>query len=215
MSIDLQKKEDYNQLDTTNKEKNEKEEYNVVGVNVLNQNGVNVQEINKLLVYNASVEFTAYYYFTNLRMHCTGTDGESIKEVIEDARLEDLSHFESCLSRIYELGGSIPNNAEEFIRMSGCEFLQLPSPNKTDMREILKKCLKAEQGAIVNWNKLCNITIGKDPATYDLAKDILREEIEHESWFLELLYGRPSGHMKRKYHGESPHTAKHSRTLDR
>ncbi len=189
------------------------EKINVVGVNVLKQNGVNIDELIKMLVSNASVEFTAYYYFTNLRAHCTGPDGESIKGVIEDARLEDLSHFESCLSRIYELGGMLPNNAEEFIRMSGCEFLQLP-PNKTDIKEILKKCLAAEQGAIVNWNKVCNMTYNKDPATYDVAKDILREEIEHEAWFLELLYGRPSGHMRRRFPGERPHTRKHSRSLD-
>ena len=31
------------------------------------------------------------------------------------------------------------------------------------------------------------MTQNKDPATYDIAKDILMEEIEHESWFLELL----------------------------
>ncbi|HEX9846646.1 MAG TPA: DNA protection during starvation protein [Candidatus Nitrosotenuis sp.] len=187
-------------------------EPNVVGVQVLKQNGVDTDELIRLLVYNASVEFTAYYYFTNLRMHCTGLDGEGVKGVVEDARLEDLSHFESCLSRIYELGGSIPNDAMEFIKMSGCEFLQLP-PNKTDLRAIMEKCLKAEQGAIVNWNKVCQMTIGKDPATYDVAKDILREEIEHEAWFLELLYGRPSAHMRRKFPGERPHTHKHSRAL--
>jgi ferritin-like protein len=101
----------------------------------------------------------------------------------------------------------------EFVRMSGCEFLQLPTPHN-DLKEILKKCLAAEQGAIVNWNKLCSLTIGKDPATYDISKDILKEEIEHESWFLELLYGRPSGHMRRKFAGERPHTRRHSRSLD-
>ena len=188
------------------------EKPDVVGVNILKQNGVNVDALIKQLVYNASVEFTAYYYFTNLRAHCTGEQGESIKGVIEDARLEDLSHFESCLSRIYELGGSLPNDAQEFIKMSGCEFLQLPK-KKTDVKEIMKKCLLAEQGAIVNWNKVCKMTYGKDPATYDVAKDVLREEIEHEAWFLELLYGRPSGHVRRKYPGERPHTHKHSRSL--
>jgi ferritin-like protein len=192
----------------------EGQEVNVIGVKVLEQNGIDVNELVRQLVYNASVEFTAYYYFTNLRMHCTGSDGESIKGVIEDARLEDLSHFESSLSRIYELSGMLPNDAQEFIKMSGCEFLQLPSPDKTDIKEILKKCLKAEQGAIVNWNKVCKLTsAGKDPATYDVAKDILREEIEHEAWFLELLYGRPSGHIRRKFPGERPHTHKHSRSL--
>ncbi len=185
---------------------------NVIGVKILEQNGVDVKEIIKQLVYNASVEFTAYYYFTNLRMHCTGMEGEGIKGVIEDARLEDLSHFESSLSRIYELGGSLPNDAQAFIKMSGCEFLQLP-PNKTDIKAILEKCLKAEQGAIVNWYKMCKMTFNKDFATYDVAKDILKEEIEHEAWFLELLYGRPSGHMRRKFPGERPHTHKHSRAL--
>jgi ferritin-like protein len=189
------------------------EKINIVGINVLKQNGANVDEIVKGLIYNASVEFTAYYYFTNLRAHCTGLDGEGIKGVIEDARLEDLSHFESCIQRIYELGGILPNDAIEFVRMSGCEFLQLPTPHN-DLKEILKKCLAAEQGAIVNWNKLCSLTIGKDPATYDISKDILKEEIEHESWFLELLYGRPSGHMRRKFAGERPHTRRHSRSLD-
>jgi ferritin-like protein len=184
----------------------------VIGVKVLEQNGADIKEIIKQLVYNASVEFTAYYYFTNLRMHCTGMEGEGIKGVIEDARLEDLSHFESCLSRIYELGGSLPNDAQMFIKMSGCEFLQLPT-NKTDIKSILEKCLKAEQGAIVNWNKMCKMTFNKDFATYDIAKDILKEEIEHEAWFLELLYGRPSGHMRRKFSGERPHTQKHSRSL--
>jgi len=29
-----------------------------------------------------------------------------------------------------------------------------------------------------------------------------------------LLDGRPSGHMRRKYSGERPHTSKHSRSLD-
>jgi ferritin-like protein len=189
-----------------------KKELGVIGVKILEQNGVNIKELINALVYNASVEFTAYYYFTNLRAHCTGMEGEGLKGVIEDARLEDLSHFESCLSRIYELGGTLPINAQDFIKMSGCEFLQLPT-NPTDTKAILEKCLKAEQGAIVNWNMVCKMTNGKDPATYDVAKDILREEIEHEAWFLELLYGRPSGHMRRKYPGERPHTQKHSRAL--
>lgn len=189
------------------------EKPNVVGINVLKQNGLDVDQVLKQLIYNASVEFTAYYYFTNLRAHCTGLDGEGLKGVIEDARLEDLSHFESCIQRIYELGGILPNDAMEFVRMSGCEFLQLPTPT-TDLKEIMKKCLLAEQGAIVNWNKMCNLTIGKDPATYDIAKDVLKEEIEHEAWFMELLYGRPSGHMRRKYSGERPHTQKHSRALN-
>ncbi len=186
------------------------EKIDVVGINVLKQNGANVEEIVKLLVINASVEFTAYYYFTLLRAHCTGMEGEGIKGVIEDARLEDLSHFESCIERIYQLGGTLPIDATDFIKMSGCEFLQLP-PKRTDLKSILEKCLKAEQGAIVNWNKMCNLTQGKDPTTYDIATDILAEEIEHEAWFAEFLGEGPSGHFHRTGMGisrNSPYVSK-------
>lgn len=184
----------------------------VVGVEFLKQNGVNVEELINELVKNAAVEFAAYYYFTNLRSFCTGMEGEGIKGVIEDARLEDLSHFESCIDRIFQLGGVFPKDALDFIKAADAEFLQ--SDRNTTLKEILEKCLKAEQGAIINWNKVCTMTHGKDPMTYDIAASILAEEIEHESWFLELLYGRPSGHMRRRYSGERPHTSKHSRSLD-
>ena len=186
--------------------------HHVVGVEFLKQNGIDVDELIKELTINASVEFVAYYYFTNLRSFCTGMEGEGIKGVIEDARLEDLSHFESCIDRIFQLGGEFPKDIVDFCNKAGAEFLQ--SDKSTTLREILEKCLKAEQGAIINWNKICKMTHGKDPMTYDIAASILAEEIEHESWFLELLDGRPSGHMRRRYSGERPHTSKHSRSLD-
>ncbi len=186
-------------------------EPHVVGVEVLKQNGLDVDALVRELVSNAAVEFAAYYYFTNLRSFCTGMEGEGIKGVIEDARLEDLSHFESCIDRIYQLGGEFPTDITEFVERANAEFLQ--SDRKTTLNQILDKCLRAEQGAIINWNKICRITHGKDPVTYEIASHILAEEIEHESWFLEILHGRPSGHMRRRYSGERPHTGKHSRSL--
>lgn len=46
-----------------------------------------------------AAEFTTYYYYTLLRMHCIGPDGESIKESAADARFEDRLHFETILPR--------------------------------------------------------------------------------------------------------------------
>ena len=93
-----------------------------VGVSILEKNGVDVEALVEQLIKNASVEFTAYYYFTNLRMHCVGLEGEGIKGVLEDARMEDLSHFESCIERIFQLGGSLPTHAHEFHTMS-CMYM--------------------------------------------------------------------------------------------
>ena len=67
----------------------------VVGVEVLKQNGLDVDALIRELVNNAAVEVAAYNYFTNLRSFCTGMEDRGIKGVIEDTRLEDLSHFGS------------------------------------------------------------------------------------------------------------------------
>jgi len=47
----------------------------VVGIEVLKKNGIDINKLIKELVANASVEFTAYYYFTLLRANCTGMEG--------------------------------------------------------------------------------------------------------------------------------------------
>jgi len=62
--------------------------------------GVDVELLIDKLKRAAAAEFTTYYYYTLLRMHCTGIEGESIKEVVEDARLEDRLHFEALVPRI-------------------------------------------------------------------------------------------------------------------
>ena len=62
-----------------------------------------------------------------LRNHATDIEGDSIKEIIEDARLEDRNHFEALVPRIYELSGKLPNDIVEFSRNSACMDAKLPS----------------------------------------------------------------------------------------
>ena len=53
----------------------------IVALEVLEKNGVNVQRLIELIRKGVGAEFTTYYYYTILRMHCTGLDGEGIKEI--------------------------------------------------------------------------------------------------------------------------------------
>ncbi|MGH6943403.1 MAG: DNA protection during starvation protein, partial [Geminicoccaceae bacterium] len=170
-----------------------------VGIEQMTARGLNVEELREKLIDAAGAEFTTYYYYTILRMHLAGK--EDYKEICEDARLEDRSHFELITPRIYELGGGLPRDIREFADRAGCPDAYLPA-NATAV-EILTVLLEAERCAIRTWNEICDLTLGKDPRTHNFASRILQEEIEHEAWFIELLsmerdgVARPSGHFRR------------------
>jgi ferritin-like protein len=169
--------------------------------------GVDVDKLLDLLVKNAAAELTTYYYYTILRANLIGFDGEGLKAVAEDARIEDRNHFEALVPRIYELGGKLPKCMKAFHDMSACPPASLPS-DPTDIKEIVRVLLKAEQCAVRGYTKICNMTAGKDHRTYDLVLAILNEEIEHEAWFTEFLGKGPSGHFRRPNGTNSPFVSK-------
>jgi len=159
--------------------------------------GIDVDELIELLVNNAAAELTTYYYYTILRANLIGLDGETVKEIAETARIEDRNHFEAIIPRIYELGGKLPESMVDFHNMSACPPASLPK-KAHDVQALLKVLVEAERCAVRGYTHICNLTAGKDHRTYDLAKSILNEEIEHESWFSEFLGEGPSGHFLRR-----------------
>ena len=46
----------------------------IVALEVLEKNGVNVERLRELITKGVGAEFTTYYYYTILRMHCTGLE---------------------------------------------------------------------------------------------------------------------------------------------
>jgi ferritin-like protein len=164
---------------------------------VVEKAGINVDELLKLLVKNASAELTTYYYYTILRTNLIGLQGEGVKEIAETARIEDRNHFEALVPRIYELGGKLPDCMKEFHDLSACPPANLPK-DPQDVMGILKVLVEAERCAVRGYSQICSMTAGKDHRTYELASAILNEEIEHESWFSEFLGEGPSGHFLRR-----------------
>ena len=125
-----------------------------------------------------------------------GLEGEGIKQIAEAARIEDRNHFEALVPRIYELGGRLPDNMNDFHDMSACPPARLPK-DPTDIKVMLTVLVEAERRAVRGCTDICNVTAGKDHRTYDLSLAILNEEIQHESWFSEFLGEGPSGHFLR------------------
>ena len=186
-----------------------------VAIEVVERTGLNIAELLSKLVAAAGAEFTTFYYYTILRVSAIGMEGEGLKEIIEDARIEDRNHFEALLPRIYELGGELPRDIREFADIAGCPDAYLPdslkggkTPTGSSLKDLLKVLVAAERCAVRCYADLCEFTFGKDPRTYDICAAILNEEIEHEAWFSEFLGEGPSGHFRRGKPGASPYVSR-------
>src|ERR1700731_1572017 len=177
------------------------------GRELVERAGINVETLLDLLVRNASAELTTFYYYTILRVNLIGLEGEGLKQIAEDARIEDRNHFEALVPRIYELGGKLPADMVEFHNISACPPAKLPA-NPRDIKRNVRGVPKGEQMPGPGFSRVCDMTAGKDHRTYDLALAILHEEIEHEAWFSEFLGHGPSGHYSREGRPNSPYVGK-------
>jgi ferritin-like protein len=198
---------------------------------MVEQSGLDINVLIDKLVAAAGAEFTTFYYYTILRVNAIGLEGEGMKEIIEDARIEDRNHFEALLPRIYELGGKLPDDIRTFADQAGCPDAYLPdslggtpadrraASGTTEMgaypslggqsvRDLLTVLVEAERCAVRTYTDICNYTAGKDHRTYELSLAILNEEVEHESWFSEFLGEGPSGHFRRGAPGHSPYVSR-------
>src|SRR4030095_13270588 len=110
---------------------------------MVEKTGINVNELLDLLVKNAAAELTTFYYYTILRVNLIGLEGEGLKEITEDARIEDRNHFEALVPRIYELGGKLPEDMKVFHDLSACPPATLPK-DPTDINAMLKVLVNAE-----------------------------------------------------------------------
>jgi ferritin-like protein len=103
-------------------------------------------------------------------------DGEGIKEIVEEARIEDRNHFEAMVPRLYELGGSLPRDIRKFADQAGCPDAYLPD-NWENLTSIIEILLAAEQCAIRSWGEVCDMTTGKDPALMILHKELCKKKL--------------------------------------
>ncbi|MCH7973119.1 MAG: DNA protection protein DPS, partial [Bacteroidetes bacterium] len=56
---------------------------------MVEKTGIDVDKLVDMLIKNASAELTTFYYYTILRVNLIGLEGEGLKAITEDARIED------------------------------------------------------------------------------------------------------------------------------
>lgn len=139
-----------------------------------------IDELNKLL----ADEWLAYYqYWVGAKVVTGVMKEEAVKELMEHA-MDELRHADMLADRIMQLGGDPILDPKEWFDKTGCGYA---APLDPAIAKILEQNISGEQCAIDGYEKLMDMTRGKDEITYQMALEILKDEVEHEDDLQTLL----------------------------
>lgn len=139
--------------------------------------GVKVNELLKLLNKAYADEWLAYYQYWIGAKVAKGPMRGLVAAELEEHASDELKHAGMLTERIIQLGGTPLLKPEEWYKMSNCGY---DAPTDPNVKTLLKQNIKGEQCAIEVYNNLLNFTRDKDPITYNMVLDILKDEVEHE-----------------------------------
>ena len=124
-----------------------------------------------------SDEWLAYYQYWIGAKVVKGPMKEAVIAELTQHAGDELRHAGMLATRIIQLGGTPVTKPEEWYKHSGCGY---DAPDDPFVKKVLEQNIKGEQCAILTYRKLVDLTAGKDPVTYNIAVQILQDEVEHE-----------------------------------
>src|SRR5438477_7028782 len=127
--------------------------------------------------YSMEVETVLNYLANSLDME--GVRAEFVKQALATDIQEELGHAQQLGHRIKQLGGSIPGSLS--LKMDQ-KTLQPPS-DTTDVVDVIRGVLQAEEEAIAQYRLIIKQTDGEDYVTQDLAITLMAAEEEHRQQF--------------------------------
>jgi bacterioferritin len=138
---------------------------------------LDVQKLVQMLNEALAEEWLAYYqYWIGARVMEGPMRSEIEPELLVHAN-EELAHAELLVNRIIQLGGTPILNPAKWMEYAKCEYAE---PNDPYVEVILEQNLGGERCAIKRYEEIANFTYGKDHSTYQMATNILNDELEHE-----------------------------------
>lgn len=139
--------------------------------------GMPVKEIVKLLNRAYCDEWLAYHqYWLGAKLAKGPMKEAVIAELVQHAA-DELRHADMLTGRILQLGGTPPLGPSDWLKLSNCAY---DAPADPTVMALLEQNIKGEQCAIDVYNALLKKAKDKDLVTYNIALQILQDEVEHE-----------------------------------
>ena len=139
--------------------------------------GVDIKKLIESLNKALADEWLAYYqYWLGAKVAVGPMKSSVIAELTEHAG-DELRHANMVADRILELGGTPVLNPEEWPKIANCKY---EAPSDPYVLKLLEQNIAGEQCAIKVYKELLDFTKDKNPLTYQIALEILKDEVEHE-----------------------------------
>jgi bacterioferritin len=135
---------------------------------------------------------TVTNYLAN-SVHLDGMLAQEIKESLEADVKEELGHAQKLAMRIKILGGAIPGSKELAFSQDSLQ----PPESSVDIESVITGVIEAEDGAIMQYQKLIEMTDNVDMVTQDLCIELKGDEEEHRRTFAGFL--REYEHLKEMF----------------
>ncbi len=146
--------------------------------------GVNVEHVINLLNRAFADEWLAYYqYWLGAKIVSGPMKDAVIGELMQHAA-DELRHADMVSGRIIQLGGTPLTSPNKWFEMTNCGYDEPLDPH---VRKIIEQNIKGEQCAISVYHAIIQEVGLKDPVTYNIAVQILQDEVEHEEDLQALL----------------------------
>ncbi len=148
---------------------------------------IDMRKLVDMLLAAYADEWVASYYYTLTAYAIKGHNSEQIsKHFLEEAEEEWKKHARMIANRLQDFDVDPPRDLAKLWEISGCKYPEVPS-DPYDIDGWIIAAVMAEECAIKTYKELYAYTHGRDPATGELAEDILRDEVRHRTGLLNLL----------------------------
>ena len=145
---------------------------------IVTRAGVDTSALIKLLHQAFCDEWLSYYqYWIGARIAMGKLAPALIPELNEHAA-DELEHAEKLAKRLAQLDAEPVISPTEWLKLSTCGYAAPVNPNAV---EILLQNLHAERCAIEVYEHILNMVKGKDLVTEHVIREILEDEVEHET----------------------------------
>ena len=129
-------------------------------------------------------EWLAYYQYWIGSKVIKGPMKEAVIAELVQHAADELRHSEMLTTRIIQLGGTPVIRPEDWYTFTNCGY---EAPEDPFVRKVIDQNIQGERCAIDVYNKMIDETKDKDPVTYNIALQILQDEVEHEEDLQALL----------------------------